>query len=105
MAGSNRTLRDGLGRPKISRVAIRYHGAPSSRGGYETALVPALRRVDGVRLVVGEGRTRAEVFGLGHRHPVTLSVTLGLAARLVEAGAPLELLGAETLVMAGDDGR
>jgi hypothetical protein len=55
------------------------------------ALVPALRRVDGVCLIVGDNATRAEVHGIGHRHPVTLRVSVGLAVRLVEAGAPLTI--------------
>jgi hypothetical protein len=48
-----------------------------------------MRRIQGVRLIVGDDATRAEVYGIGHRHPVTLRVSVGLAARLVEAGAPL----------------
>jgi len=50
-----------------------------------------MRRVDGVRIRVGTDETRAEVFGLGYRHPVTLLIGMRLAHQLVEAGAPLEL--------------
>jgi hypothetical protein len=57
--------------------------------GFETALVPAFRRVDGVRLIVGDGPLRAEVYGIGHRLPARVRVSIGLAARLVEAGALL----------------
>ena len=42
-------------------------------------------------MIVGDNATRAEVHGIGHRHPVTLQVSVGLAARLVEAGAPLTI--------------
>jgi hypothetical protein len=52
-------------------------------------LVPALRRVTGVRLTVSDDGAHAEVCGIGHRHPVTLPIGMGLATRLVEAGAPL----------------
>jgi hypothetical protein len=31
---------------------------------------------------------QAEVHGIGHRHAVTVPISLGLATRLVEAGAP-----------------
>jgi hypothetical protein len=56
---------------------------------FQGALAPALRGVHGVLVIVGEYRTRAEVYGIGHRHPVTVPVSLGLAARLAEAGAPV----------------
>jgi hypothetical protein len=59
------------------------------RRHFETALVPALRRVEGVRLIVGDGPLRAEVHGKGHRFPARMPVSIGLASRLVEAGAPL----------------
>jgi hypothetical protein len=79
-------------------VVIRHHFDSrqatlrrDGRTGYEAALLPALRRVDGVRLILGEGRTRAEVYGIGHRLPAAISIPLGLAAQLVEAGAPLEV--------------
>ncbi len=55
------------------------------------ALVPALRQVDEVRLIVGNGPVRAEVHGIGHRAPARVQVSIGLAARLVEAGAPLRV--------------
>jgi len=59
---------------------------------FDCALVPALRRVDGVRLIVGEGPLRAEVYGIGHRFPTKMRVTVKLAAQLVQAGAPLTVL-------------
>lgn len=54
-------------------------------------LVPALRRVQGVRLTVEDDGVRAEVYGIGHRHPVSVPISVRLAARLVEAGAPLSV--------------
>ena len=62
------------------------------RRRFETALVPALRRVDGVRLIVGDGLPRAEVYGIGHRLPARVSVSIRLASRLVEAGALLTVV-------------
>jgi hypothetical protein len=58
---------------------------------YRTALVPALRRVDGVRVWVGCDGCRAEVYGLGHRHPVTVRVSMLLATQLAQAGAPCDV--------------
>jgi hypothetical protein len=55
-------------------------------------LVPAFRRVDGVRLIVGDGPLRAEVYGIGHRFPARARVSVGLAVRLVEAGALLTVV-------------
>lgn len=62
------------------------------RRDYETALAPALRRVEGVRVYLGDGCLRAEVYGKGHRLPARLPVSTKLATRLVEAGAPLEII-------------
>jgi hypothetical protein len=59
---------------------------------FDCALVPALRRVDGVRLIAGEGPLRAEVYGIGHRFPTKIQVTVKLAAQLVRAGAPLDVV-------------
>jgi hypothetical protein len=61
------------------------------RQSYQGMLVPALRRVDGVCVTVDETGARAEVYGVGHRLPVRLAISLRLATRLVEAGAPLTL--------------
>lgn len=47
-----------------------------------------LRRVTAVRLVRTDGRLRAEVVGVGHRSPRTMSVPLRTAARLITAGVP-----------------
>jgi hypothetical protein len=63
-----------------------------SRRRFETALVPAFRRVDGVRLIVSDGPLRAEVYGVGHRFPARARVSVALAARLVEAGAVLTVV-------------
>lgn len=73
-----------IGAPKIYRVARRRR--------FETALIPAFRRVEGVRLIVGDGPLRAEVYGIGHRLPARVRISVILAARLVEAGAPLTVL-------------
>jgi hypothetical protein len=40
-------------------------------------------------MIVGDGPIRVEVHGIGHRHPTAIVVGWRLAARLVEAGAPL----------------
>lgn len=40
-------------------------------------------------MIVGEHRLRVEVYGIGHRHPVTVPVSVCLAAQLAEAGAPV----------------
>jgi hypothetical protein len=54
-------------------------------------LAPAMRRLDGVRVTVADGHARAEVYGIGHRHPVTIPVSMALATRLVAQGAPVEI--------------
>ena len=54
--------------------------------------MPAFRRVEGVRLIVGDGPLRAEVYGIGHRFPARVPVSIRLAARLVEAGALLTVV-------------
>jgi len=59
-------------------------------------LVPALRRVQGVRLTVGEGGVHAEAYGIGHRHAVSVPISMRLATRLVEAGAPLTTQSAQS---------
>lgn len=61
-----------------------------------------MRRVDGVRITVRGDDSRAEVYGLGYRHPVTLQIGMRLAHQLVEAGAPLELC-LEDQVPSGSD--
>ena len=64
----------------------------ASRHRFEAALIPAFRRVEGVRLIVGDGPLRAEVYGIGHRLPARVQISIKLAAQLVEAGAPLTVL-------------
>ncbi len=70
---------------------FRHDVRPADTSGYRMALVPALRRVDGVRVWVGHDGCRAEVYGVGHRCPVTIRVSLALAAELAESGAPCDL--------------
>ena len=53
--------------------------------------MPALRHVGGVRIILEAEGTRAEVFGIGHRHPVVVRVSLAMATRLVAAGAPMTI--------------
>jgi hypothetical protein len=60
-----------------------------SRCDFQGLLVPALRRVDGVRMTMGPSGPRAEVYGIGHRHEVTVPVSMPVADRLIAAGAPL----------------
>ena len=50
-----------------------------------------LRRIDGVRVIVGEDRTVAEVTGVAHRYPRTFRVSLATAAQLADAGVPLRI--------------
>jgi hypothetical protein len=70
-----------VGMPNIAFVG--------TQSGFQWALLPALRRVNRVRVTVTDDAVRAEVDGVGHRHPVTLPVTLALASQLVRQGAPL----------------
>ena len=49
-------------------------------------------------MIVGDGPLRAEVYGIGHRLPARVRVSISLAARLVEAGA---LLTVTTLPLTG----
>jgi len=46
------------------------------------------RRVEFVRVVVGEGRPYGEVSGVAHRYPRTVRVSVATAHRLAEAGVP-----------------
>jgi hypothetical protein len=50
-----------------------------------------LRRIEQVRVIVGESRTVAEVTGIGHRYPRTFRVSLATAAQLADAGVPLRI--------------
>lgn len=58
---------------------------------FPDVLAPAMRKLEGVRVTVGGGHPRAEVYGIGHHHPVTIRVSLALATRLVASGAPLQI--------------
>jgi hypothetical protein len=44
-----------------------------------------------VRIVLGDHSTWAEVYGIGHRHPRVVQVSMALAAKLVVAGAPVTI--------------
>jgi coproporphyrinogen III oxidase len=48
-----------------------------------------LRRVSWVRVVVHGGVTTAEVFGIGHRLPITRRVPVATALGLAAGGVPL----------------
>lgn len=48
-----------------------------------------LRRVSFVRVRLGDSWVRAEVVGVGHRWPRTLTVPLSVAARLAADGVPI----------------
>ena len=59
------------------------HSVPTS--------VPALRRIDEVRVIVGSGRPVAEVTGVAHRYPRTFRISLATASELADAGVPLRI--------------
>ena len=60
--------------------------------GNGTAELPlGLRRIEWIRLVVGEGPTRAEAVGVGYRLPVTVQIPVSLAVRLAGEGVPFVL--------------
>ncbi len=83
--------------PACSRSPLlSYLGEPNlfgvvSRQCSEKVLALAFRRIDAVRITVGQPGTQAEVYGIGHRFPATVPVSLSLAARLVQSGVPLEI--------------
>lgn len=51
----------------------------------------AMRRIDGVTIRVGAGRTTATVRGVSHRLPVTRPISLLAAAGLSRRGIPLTI--------------
>ena len=55
------------------------------------ACVRGLRRIDEVRVIVGDRRSVAEVTGVAHRYPRTFRVPLATANRLADAGVPLRI--------------
>jgi len=55
------------------------------------ACVRGLRRVESVRVIVGGGRSVAEVTGIAHRYPQTFRVPLAAAVQLADAGVPLRV--------------
>jgi hypothetical protein len=66
--------------------------------GNGTAELPGLRRVEWIRLVVGDGVTRAEAIGVGYRLPVTVPIPVSLAVRLAGEGVPFVLSHPEVRV-------
>ena len=62
-----------------------------ARSSYRHMLLPALRVVQGVDRMVDETGVHAEVYGIGHRHPTAVPVSVRLATQLVSAGAPLTI--------------
>jgi hypothetical protein len=71
--------------------------APTAPAPELPACVRGLRRVEGVRVIVGAGRSVAEVTGVAHRYPRTFRVSLAAAAALADAGVPM------TVDVCGDD--
>lgn len=47
-----------------------------------------MRRVSWVRISVGDGRTRCDAVGIGHRLPTVRRVSLDTALTLVTSGVP-----------------
>ena len=66
-------------------------GAPTIPAPDLPACVRGLRRVESVRVIVGGGRSTAEVTGIAHRYPQTFRVSLAAAAQLADAGVPLQI--------------
>lgn len=71
--------------PAHSQPQPQPQGTAPPRGG-DAAL--GFRRVEYVRVVVGEGRPYGEVSGIAHRYPRTVRVSVATANRLAEAGVP-----------------
>lgn len=57
----------------------------------DAASAIGLRRIDQVRITRTDSGVRCEVDGVGHRLPTTTPVPVGVAVRLVAAGAPHQL--------------
>lgn len=57
----------------------------------EAASAIGLRRVDQVRITITDVGVHCEVDGVGHRLPTTTPVPVGVAVRLVAAGAQHQL--------------
>jgi hypothetical protein len=53
--------------------------------------ITGLRRVDWIRVLVGDDGPRAEAVGVSHRCPTTAPITMAAAVRLVAGGALLVL--------------
>lgn len=60
-----------------------------------------LRRVDRIRVLVGQGRARAEVTGIARRFPRTLRISLEQATRLAAAGVPMRIEHRSGTVLSG----
>jgi hypothetical protein len=62
---------------------------PGRRGpGRAGSLEVGLRRIDWVRLLVGEHEVAAEAVGMGFRLPASRPIPLSLAAELIASGVP-----------------
>jgi len=64
------------------------HPQTTTTGSPGVDAVLGFRRVEFVRVVVGEGRPYGEVSGVAHRYPRTIRVSVATANRLAEAGVP-----------------
>jgi hypothetical protein len=62
--------------------------ADGRRPGRDLVGEPGLRRVDWVRIFVGDDGLRAEATGVGFRLPVTTPIPLAVAGELIAAGTP-----------------
>lgn len=71
-------------------------------GGPVPEAMLGFRRIDAVRLVVTDDHVRAEVLGVTHRLPRTLTVSLRLAQRLIARGVPVVVRHLEPDRSAGD---
>jgi hypothetical protein len=57
----------------------------------QLAAALGFRRIERVRVVVRAAGTTAEATGVVHRYPRTVQISLAAAARLIAAGAPLQI--------------
>lgn len=69
----------------------RSRGSRASRRLAEVAAAAGFRRVQHVHLIVGPDGTSAEALGVLHRYSRTVRISLATAARLVAAGAPVQI--------------
>jgi hypothetical protein len=57
----------------------------------EPASLCGLRRVERVRVVVGDGHPVAVVTGVAHRYPHDFRISMATALRLADAGVPMQI--------------